>query len=158
MNGKVLASIIGALVVVSFGVNALISDGQGAEGAAVPANRKITVYKSPDCGCCGEWSRYMEDNGFEVDIVPTEDMESIRRANGISGQMRSCHTAIVDGYFVEGHVPAEIVERMLEERPEIDGIALPEMPAGSPGMPGVKRGDWTIYSIDDGQSDEYVTL
>jgi hypothetical protein len=92
----------------------------------------------------------MEDHGYLVESHALVDLNPVKRKHRIPKPLETCHTAVVDGYVVEGHVPVEVVERMLAERPDIDGIALPRMPAGSPGMPGKKRGTWTIYAIKDG--------
>ena len=85
-------------------------------------------------------------------------MSAIKNQHQIPSNMESCHTAIIDNYFVEGHVPVEAVEKLLTEKPDIDGISLPEMPAGTPGMPGTKQGDWQIYSLKNNQISEYMSL
>lgn len=102
-----------------------------------PANAapgEVIVYKSPTCGCCAEWVDHMEAAGFKVTVNHTEDLNSIKREYGVPYGMDSCHTAIVDGYVVEGHVPAADVKRFLTGKPRAAGIAVPGMPVGSPGM------------------------
>jgi hypothetical protein len=94
----------------------------------------VTMYKTPTCGCCGDWADHMRQNGFTVQEVIRGDLNAIRRQYGVPGPMVSCHTAVVDGYAIEGHVPADVVARLLRERPGVDGIAVPGMPIGSPGM------------------------
>ncbi len=94
----------------------------------------LTVHKHPSCGCCGVWIEHMRQAGFPVEEKNTEDMEPVKAAAGVPYAMGSCHTAQVAGYFVEGHVPAEDVIRLLRERPQAKGLALPGMPVGSPGM------------------------
>lgn len=94
----------------------------------------VTVHKSRYCGCCVKWVDHMRAEGFEVRVVETEDMGPVKQRVGIPPAKGSCHTAEVDGYFVEGHVPAEDVKRLLAERPEARGLTVPGMPAGSPGM------------------------
>jgi hypothetical protein len=111
----------------------------------------MTVYKSPTCGCCHEWEAYLRARGVDVRSVPTDDMSAVKVEHGLPDSTWSCHTAIVDGYVVEGHVPFEAIEDLLAERPAIDAIALPGMPAGSPGMPGVKVAPFEILSITDGK-------
>lgn len=96
----------------------------------------IVVYKSPTCGCCNGWVEHLRQAGFTVDARDVADLMSVKRDAGVPASMSSCHTAIVGGYVVEGHVPAEHVARLLEERPAIAGIAVPGMPIGSPGMEG----------------------
>ena len=111
----------------------------------------IEVYKSPTCGCCHEWEAYLRGHGFTVRSVPTEDMTAVKVANGLPDSTWSCHTAMINGYVVEGHVPVEAIEDLLRDRPAVDAIALPGMPAGSPGMSGVKAGPFEILSVTDGQ-------
>lgn len=119
---------------------------------------KVTVYKSPSCGCCVGYASFLESSGFIVETVLTSDMDPIKRKYGIPSDMDSCHTALVEGYFVEGHVPLEAVNKLLSERPVIDGIALPDMPAGSPGMPGTQNEDYVIYSLKEGKSSVFMTI
>ena len=104
----------------------------------------MVVYKSPTCGCCAKWVEHMEKAGFEVDSRDMRDMNSIKTQLGVPRRAASCHTAVVGGYIVEGHVPAEFVHQLLEEKPEIAGIAVPGMPIGSPGMEGP---DPTPYEV-----------
>jgi hypothetical protein len=118
----------------------------------------VTVYKDPLCGCCGDYIDELKNNGFNVKTVKTADMQSIRDKYGISTDMESCHTMVIDDYFVEGHMPFEAIEKLLSERPDIDGIALPDMPSGTPGMPGEIREEWIIYSLKDGQISEFMRM
>jgi len=94
----------------------------------------ITMYKSPWCGCCSGWADYMKKNGHNVVVKKTEQMEMIKKMAGVPEDMQACHTAVVGDYIVEGHVPVQTVERLLKEKPKAFGIAVPGMPAGSPGM------------------------
>ena len=105
-----------------------------AAPAAWAENAKAVVYKSPTCGCCSKWIDHLEKNGFEVEAKDVPDVTPIKRANGVPPGMTACHTAMVGGYFIEGHVPAEDVKRLLEEHPQIAGLTVPGMPVGSPGM------------------------
>ena len=100
------------------------------------SNNKLVVYMSPTCGCCTYWVKHMEENGFSVETVKLNNVDSIKMINKISPQISSCHTGIINGYFVEGHVPAKDVKKMLSLKPKIRGLAVPGMPAGSnvPGM------------------------
>lgn len=122
------------------------------------AGEKITLYKSPSCGCCVKHAAVLRRHGFEVDVQNTKDMDSVKKTHNIPPNMESCHTAIIDGYFVEGHVPMTAIDQLLEEKPALDGIALPGMPAGSPGMPGVKQGPFQIFSLTDGQTANYLSI
>lgn len=99
-----------------------------------PAEGVIQVYKSPSCGCCGDWIEHLEEEGFTVEVIDQPNMLAVKSQVGLPGEMASCHTALVDGYLVEGHVPAGDIRRMLAERPDVKGIAVPGMPVGSPGM------------------------
>lgn len=94
----------------------------------------ITLYKNPGCQCCSKWAEYMEANGFSVDQIETDKLVDIKQENGIPDNLGACHTALMEDYVIEGHVPVEAVNKLLEERPEAKGIAVPGMPAGSPGM------------------------
>ncbi len=102
-----------------------------AKAAAGPV---VQVYKSPTCGCCSKWVDHMSAAGFDVQATNVSDVNVYKREHGVPGQLYACHTALVEGYIVEGHVPAEDVIRMLEQKPDIAGIAVPGMPLGSPGM------------------------
>lgn len=97
----------------------------------------VTVYRSAACGCCGAWAEHMEDAGFDVEVIEDRDLRAVKAERRVPGSLHSCHTAVVDGYTVEGHVPAADVERMLRERPAVAGIGVGGMPKGSPGMPGM---------------------
>jgi hypothetical protein len=94
----------------------------------------ITVYKTPTCGCCALWVDHMRANGFRVAVTDVAQLGPVKQTHGVPSDMATCHTGKIGGYFVEGHVPAEDVRRMLRERPDIIGIAVPGMPNGSPGM------------------------
>ena len=96
----------------------------------------ITVYKSPTCGCCVKWIDHLEAGGLSVEAIDVDDMARIKNENGVPDSLSSCHTALIDGYVIEGHVPVEDVIRLLEERPDVAGLAVPKMPVGSPGMEG----------------------
>lgn len=109
------------------------------------------VYKSSSCGCCDVYTKYLQGKGVNVTVEITEDMQSVKDKYNIPYEMNSCHTTIVDGYFIEGHVPVEAMNKLLEEKPKIAGIALPEMPSGSPGMPGAKTGPFVMHSISNGK-------
>lgn len=103
---------------------------------ALAAGPEMVMYQHPDCGCCGKWADHMRENGFRVQQVKTLEMALLKSEAGVPSELASCHTARVEGYIVEGHVPASDVQRMLEERPAIIGISAPGMPLGSPGMEG----------------------
>lgn len=99
-----------------------------------PGLASIIVYKSATCSCCRQWALHLRDAGFDVETQNIEDLHSIKERVGVPAAHGSCHTAEVSGYFVEGHVPAEDIKRLLAEQPEAKGLAVPGMPVGSPGM------------------------
>lgn len=115
-----------------------------AEEARAPRSEEVVVYKSPWCGCCEGWVDHMRASGFEVTVREQEDLSAIKRMSGIPEELQSCHTAFVDGYAIEGHVPAGVIEKLLAERPRVRGLAVPGMPIGSPGMEG---GDPEPYEV-----------
>lgn len=102
--------------------------------AALADGSRVTVYKNPTCGCCAQWIDHLRQNGFDVEAVDLDDLRIIKSMSGIRPEQASCHTAQVDGYVIEGHVPADDVRRLLAERPDARGLAVPGMPMGSPGM------------------------
>jgi hypothetical protein len=126
-------------------------------GGAAQADerRSATLYKNPACTCCETYADYLRENGFEVTVEPTHDLPLLKRQHGVSAPLEGCHTTLVDGYVVEGHVPVGTILRLLSERPAIKGISLPGMPAGSPGMFGEKTEPFTIYEIGDGPAKVY---
>ncbi|MDH3636874.1 MAG: DUF411 domain-containing protein [Gammaproteobacteria bacterium] len=119
---------------------------QAGEPASGP---EITVYKSPTCGCCTGWVDYLKDNNFRVTAHNVDNLDQIRAKHGLKDpKLRSCHTAIVDGYVVEGHVPVDDIKRLLTERPKVIGISAPGMPQMSPGMMSIEPKDYDVVSFD----------
>ncbi|QNM83967.1 DUF411 domain-containing protein [Sphingomonas sabuli] len=118
----------------------------------------IQVYKSPSCGCCGAWVKRLQANGFLVTTQEMEDVSAIAASAGVPDRLRSCHTALVDGYFVEGHVPDGDIRKLLSEWPNARGIAVPGMPVGSPGMEqdGRREPYDTLLVMRDGSSRPFV--
>lgn len=124
--------------------------------AAAGERPAATLYKNPQCGCCESYADYLRDNGFEVAVKPTHDLSLIKRRHGVPEPLDGCHTMLVDGYVVEGHVPVGTLNKLLSERPDIKGISLPGMPQGSPGMSGEKTAPFTIYELSAGQPKVYA--
>lgn len=127
----------------------------GSARAQVRGSRALAVYKSPTCGCCEGWVAHMRQAGFTVAVHEVADPGTVRRARGLSDRLASCHTGVIDGYAIEGHVPAADVVRLLAERPEAAGLAAPGMPAGSPGMEtpdGRKQPFDTLLVLRSGQT------
>lgn len=126
-----------------------------ASMGAAQASTAITVHKSPTCGCCEKYVDYLRENGFAVTTVNESDMDAIKKRYGMS-HWASCHTALVNGYVVEGHVPVAAIRKMLKEKPPIIGISAPDMPMNSPGMGEMKKGTLTIYAVPQDGKEPYV--
>jgi hypothetical protein len=108
---------------------------------------QATLYKNPQCSCCEGYADYLRQNGFQVDVKPTNDLAEISRKAGVPENMEGCHTTFIDGYVIDGHVPVNVVRKLLAEKPAIAGITLPGMPMGSPGMVGTKTETFVIYTV-----------
>ena len=120
----------------------------------------VQVYKSPTCGCCANWVTHLQKAGFTTRVTETDDVASIKAQRGVPARAQSCHTAVVDGYVLEGHVPAADVQRLLRERPAVAGLAVPGMPIGSPGMevPGQRPQAYDVLAFDkQGQMRVYAS-
>ena len=118
----------------------------------------VTVWKSPSCGCCGNWVAHMEDAGFSVKVENTEELDSVKKLAGIPDELQSCHTATVGGYKIEGHVPAADIKRLLTERPTVNGLSVPGMPSGSPGMENGERDPYDVLAFTrDGKTTVFST-
>jgi hypothetical protein len=124
-----------------------------------PAPRPVEahVYLTPTCGCCGKWAKHMEDAGFKVTRTVTTELAAVPERQRVPARLRSCHLAVVDKYIVEGHVPADLIQRLLRERPDVVGLAVPGMPIGSPGMEGPNPQSYSILSFKaDGSTAEFA--
>lgn len=122
---------------------------------AAHASTEITVYKSPTCGCCEKYASYLRENGFAVKTVNESNMDAIKKHYGVS-HVASCHTALVNGYVVEGHVPVNAIQKMLKEKPAIVGISVPGMQMNSPGMGEMQKGTLTVYAVQKKAKAPYV--
>jgi hypothetical protein len=126
--------------------------------AQTPKPVAMTVYKSPTCGCCAKWVEHMRANGFEATVSDMPDVTPVKDKQGVPTTLRSCHTALVGGYAIEGHVPADLVKKLLKEKPAAAGIAVPGMPMGSPGMEGATKDTYNIVLFDKaGKTSVYAT-
>lgn len=130
-----------------------LSGGEGAGGG-----ERAVVYASPSCGCCGQYAEYLGTEGYDVDLQRTEEVDRIRTDAGVPEDAAGCHTTIIGDYAVEGHVPVEAIAKLLEERPAVDGISLPGMPTGSPGMSGPKEGPFEIVSFEGGSVAPFTAI
>lgn len=109
----------------------------------------VRVVKSPNCACCAEWVEHLEENGFAVEVEESRNVQAAKARLGVPGELSSCHTAEVAGYVVEGHVPASEIRRLLEQEPRgVEGLAVPGMPAGSPGMEGPPPVPYDVVAFD----------
>lgn len=118
----------------------------------------VLVHKSPTCGCCTKWVEHLRSAGFTVQVDETDDLAPIKSRLGVPEQMASCHTAEVAGYFVEGHVPVEDIQRLLADKPDTKGLAVPGMPMGSPGMEGPYTQPYQVMQVDaQGETTVYAS-
>ena len=120
----------------------------------------VDVVKDPTCGCCANWVKHLQDNGFTTKVTESSNLADLKKQKGIPSQAQSCHTATVDGYVLEGHVPAADIRRLLKERPAVVGLAVPGMPIGSPGMevPNVAAQAYNVVTFDkQGQIKVYAS-
>ena len=144
-----------ALALTAGSIPALAEQRRAARAAATD----ITVYKSPTCGCCEKWVDHLRANGFRVTTRDLEDVSEVKATLGVPAALQSCHTGVVGAYVVEGHVPADLIARMLKERPTIRGLAVPGMPVGSPGMEvGTRKDTYAVIAFDKaGKTSVYAT-
>ena len=152
MKIKLMAAVVaGAALLLTVGGLVLLS--------VEDDGKSMVVYRSPTCGCCQKWADYMADHGYDVEVRNVSNLSPIKRELGVPLGVSSCHTAVVDGYVIEGHVPASTVARMLREQPEIVGITVPGMPIGSPGMEGPNPVPYDVLAIDkEGASEQYERI
>jgi hypothetical protein len=159
LNGKgfiLTLLLLGTLGVHPKGSAQMNEPGTVGNATPVPA---ITVYKTPMCGCCTQWVEHLQADGFKVQVETVEETHTVQSNLGVPQQLGSCHTAVVGNYWVEGHVPADLIRKLLEEKPtHIKGIAVPGMVPGSPGMESPHPVKYEILSVDDkGQVAVYAT-
>ena len=114
---------------------------------ALPPATRVTVYKDPNCGCCANWNAAMRKAGFEIDVRDTSNINAVKESLGVPGALASCHTGVVGGYLFEGHVPPDLVQKVLRERPALIGLFVPGMPSGSPGMEGPNPAQYDVIAL-----------
>ena len=150
INKITLGLFLGLALLTFLGI-ALLSKG------ALADDPTIAVYKTPTCGCCTKWVSHLQDNGFEVKTTDLSDLRMVKSMSGIKPELASCHTAKVDGYVIEGHVPADDIKRLLAERPEAKGLTVPGMPLGSPGMETPQSQRYQVLLLDqDGSTSVFA--
>jgi hypothetical protein len=139
------------------GAAAAVLSGRGLSATSL-REPQILVYKSPTCGCCSKWVEHMAGAGFETTVRDVEAIAGIKRDLGVPAALQSCHTALVDGYVLEGHVPADVALKLLREKPAAVGLAVPGMPMGSPGMEGPTRDRYDVILFGrDGSTRVYAS-
>ncbi|PSM49647.1 DUF411 domain-containing protein [Chroococcidiopsis sp. CCALA 051] len=140
-DNSLLGTPLGRLVSIDSNVN--------QERTKLSTTPEIVVYRSPSCSCCGGWIDYMKKQGFPTKVILTSDIEAVKQKYRVPDRLASCHTAVVNGYVIEGHVPVNDVKRLLQEKPNVAGISVPEMPVGTPGMEmGNRKDPFTVFSFD----------
>ena len=112
----------------------------------------VKIYRNPSCGCCDAYARYLQSNGFKVEVIDTFDAAAIHQKYGVPASLEGCHTAIIGNYIFEGLVPAEYIKQVLDQHKPIKGLAVPGMPVGAPGMPGAKKAPINVYYLDAASS------
>ena len=130
----------------------------GAQVAHAALPDEATLYKSPSCGCCAAYGDYLKERGVDVKVVETTNLGEIKERLDLPHGLGSCHTLEMGGYVVEGHVPGAALDRLFAERPSVRGIALPGMPAGTPGMPGDQARALNVHQFDDNETQVFMTL
>ena len=117
---------------------------------------EVVVYKSPTCGCCSKWVDHMTASGFKVIAHDTSNMQAVKTRLGVPDAMASCHTSVVNGYIIEGHVPAADIQRLLRDKPKVAGLAVPGMVTGSPGMEGSRSDPYNVIAFGDGKTSVFA--
>ena len=116
--------------------------------ASTASGPKVTVYKTPSCGCCVKWVDHLKEHGFTVETMDMPDLSMVKHKYLVADSLESCHTAVVGDYVIEGHVPADVIQKLLKEKPAVLGLAVPGMPMGSPGMEGAIKEKYDILTFD----------
>jgi hypothetical protein len=122
------------------------------------ATIKATLYKNPQCDCCEKYAAYLDGHGFDVTVIPSNDLELINHQHGVPTALDGCHTSLIGSYVVVGHVPVEVVQKLLSEKPDIIGISIPGMPSGTPGMGGPKPGPISVYAFGKSGQATFATV
>jgi hypothetical protein len=148
-----IALLISFILILSF-----VTNKQDASAVTKASKYNVEVFKTSSCGCCYGYVLFLEEEKFNVKQTDMRSLHLIKKKYNIPLEMQSCHTTILDKYFIEGHVPIEAINKLLKEEPDIDGIALPGMPIGTPGMPGEKEEPYVIYQLVDGKSSVFMTI
>ena len=155
---KTIRSILFITLLFTAGFLAACSDREPEQPQTWSDLPKMTVYKSPTCGCCALWVTHVKKAGFPVEIIAINDVMPMKNQIGVPPEFSSCHTAVVDGYAIEGHVPADLIVILLRERPDVTGLAVPGMPMGAPGMEGNRKDPYDVIAFNnDGSKQIYAS-
>ena len=146
------------LLVSFFLIFSFVINKQDALAVTKASKYNVEVFKTSSCGCCYGYVLFLEEEKFKVKQTDMRSLHLIKKKYNIPLEMQSCHTTILGKYFIEGHVPIKAINKLLKEKPDIDGIALPGMPIGTPGMPGEKKEPYVIYQLVDGKSSVFMTI
>lgn len=130
----------------------------GAISAQAALPDEATLYKNPQCGCCDEYARHLEEQGVDVTIVDDAELGEIKQQAGVPYGLGACHTIEMGEYWIEGHVPMEAVTKLFDEQPDVGGIGLAGMPIGTPGMPGPQSEPYEVYTFTDQEDAPFMTL
>lgn len=152
---------IGILIVLGIFVFIFINPSVNSYAALENFQEEIDFYRSESCGCCSlyENTYLIRTGNLNVKDIQMQDITPIKDRYKIPLELQSCHTSVIGDYFVEGHIPLEAIDKLIAEKPNIVGIAMPGMPQGSPGMPGAKSGDFVIYAVNsDGSYEEFMRI
>jgi hypothetical protein len=139
---------IGPRSIIALAFAGMVAALGGLARATPAAAPDVVVYRRPSCDCCKKWIEHLRAAGFHVTAHDTSDLAGVRARYGVPQKLTSCHTAVVDGYVVEGHVPADVIQRLLKERPVLAGVAVPGMPVGSPGMESETPTRYRIFTFE----------
>jgi hypothetical protein len=142
-------------------VTALLTSGLlllGATSVQAAIPNTATLYKNPSCMCCDGYAEHLESKGIDVTVVDDQELRQIKMQTGIPYGQGSCHTVMLGDYVIEGHVPFAALEKLFEERPDIDGIGLAGMPQGTPGMPGPQQAPYEVMGFKDREASPFLTL
>tara|TARA_B100001564_G_C20256855_1_gene497470 strand:+ start:76 stop:558 length:483 start_codon:yes stop_codon:yes gene_type:complete len=156
-NNLIKITVLTALTLSFFYIFNFVTDKKDAL-ANIDNKQIVEVFKTPTCGCCYGYVLFLEKEKYKVKQTDMRSLHSIKQKYNIPIEMQSCHTTIMGEYFIEGHVPIEAINKLLKEQPDIDGIALPGMPIGTPGMPGDKDEPYVIYQLTDGKFSVFMTI
>ena len=152
------STILVVLLISFFLIFSFIINKQDASAVTKTSKYNVEVIKTSSCGCCYGYVLFLEEEKFKVKQTDMRSLHLIKKKYNIPLEMQSCHTTVLGKYFIEGHVPIEAINKLLKEKPDIDGIALPGMPIGTPGMPGEKEEPYIIYQLVDGKSSVFMTI